>query len=104
MANGHAFPLCRPAWIRIPPVAAWMLGSTALVMLMTPGLALFYGGMVRGKNVLNMLMQSFIALGVVTILWIVIGYSLAFSSGNAFIGGLAWMGLKDVGATPNTDY
>ncbi|MGO9481495.1 MAG: ammonia channel protein, partial [Candidatus Kryptoniota bacterium] len=57
---------------------AWMLISTALVMLMTPGLALFYGGMVRRKNVLGTIMQSFIALGVISIQWVLFGYSLAF--------------------------
>jgi Amt family ammonium transporter len=57
---------------------AWMLISTALVMLMTPGLALFYGGMVRGKNVLGTLMQSFIALSIISVQWILVGYSLSF--------------------------
>ena len=59
---------------------AWVLISTALVMLMTPGLALFYGGMVRRKNVLGTIMQSFIALGVITILWVLYGYSLSFGT------------------------
>ena len=67
---------------------AWILVSTALVLLMTiPGLALFYGGMVRKKNVLATMAQSFTAAAVVSIVWVVIGYSLAFGSGNAFIGG-----------------
>ena len=79
---------------------AWLLVSTALVMLMTPGLALFYGGMVRAKNVLNMLMQSFIALSVVSVLWVVIGYSFAFAKGSPFIGGLEFLGLSGVGQTP----
>ncbi len=83
---------------------AWMLVASAFVMLMTPGLALFYGGMVRSKNVLNMIMQSFIALAVVSILWVVIGYSLAFAKGTPFIGSLEWLGLRGVGQTPNTDY
>ena len=83
---------------------AWMLVSAAFVMLMTPGLALFYGGMVRAKNVLNMLMQSFVALGIVTLVWVLWGYSLAFAPGGAFIGGLDWVGLKSVGQTPNPDY
>ena len=83
---------------------AWLLTSTALVLFMTPGLALFYGGMVRSKNVLNMLMQSFVAMGVATVIWVVIGYSLAFSSGNAFVGGLSWLGLAGVGLEPNADY
>ena len=68
---------------------AWILISTALVLLMTiPGLALFYGGMVRKKNVLSTMAHSLVAAGVVSIVWVVIGYSLAFGSGNAFIGGL----------------
>jgi len=83
----------------------WMLVSTAFVMLMTPGLALFYGGMVRKKNVLGTIMQSFIALGVITVVWVLWGYSLAFSpSSNGFIGGLEWLGLQGVGLTPNPDY
>ena len=57
---------------------AWLLVSAALVLLMTPGLALFYGGMVRGKSVLNMLMMSFVCIAVVTVLWVLVGYSLAF--------------------------
>src|SRR5437868_2228511 len=61
---------------------AWMLVSTAFVMLMTIGLALFYGGMVRAKNTLNMLMQSFVALGIVTLVWVLWGYSLAFCPGG----------------------
>ena len=83
---------------------AWMLVSSAFVMLMTPGLALFYGGMVRAKNVLNMLMQSFIALAIVTVLWVLCGYSLSFAHGTPFIGSLAWLGLNGVGAAPNPDY
>ncbi|HAA05080.1 MAG TPA: ammonia channel protein, partial [Syntrophobacteraceae bacterium] len=65
---------------------AWLLTSAALVMLMLPGLALFYGGMVQRKNVLSSLMHSFVALSVVALQWVVIGYSLAFSKGNAVIG------------------
>src|SRR5436305_29785 len=64
---------------------AWMLVASALVLLMTPGLALFYGGMVRAKNVLNMLMQSFIAMSIVTVAWVVVGYSLAFATGGKFV-------------------
>ncbi|NLF84102.1 MAG: ammonium transporter [Candidatus Gastranaerophilales bacterium] len=80
---------------------SWMLISTALVMLMTPGLALFYGGMVRSKNVLGTVMQSFVCLAVVTIVWVLWGYSLAFGSGiNSFIGGLDYVGLKGVGMEP----
>ena len=74
---------------------AWMLTSTALVLMMTiPGLALFYGGMVRKKNVLTTVMQSFAITCLVTILWLVIGYSLAFTPGNAAIGGMGKMFLK----------
>ncbi len=83
---------------------AWMLTSSALVLLMTPGLAFFYGGMVRAKNILNMLMKSFVAMSVVTVLWVLVGYSLAFSSGNAFIGGFSWAGLRGVGLEPQATY
>jgi len=84
---------------------AWLLISTALVMLMTPGLALFYGGMVRQKNVLGTLMQSFIALGIVTVQWVLVGYSLAFGPDiGHLIGGLQWIGLNGVGLDPNPDY
>jgi len=84
---------------------AWMLVSAALVLLMTgPGLALFYGGLVRKKNILGTMMQSFAMMGLVTILWAVVGYSLAFGHGNAFIGGFEHVFLRDVGLAPNTDY
>ncbi|MDR3776297.1 MAG: ammonium transporter [Terracidiphilus sp.] len=84
---------------------AWMLVSAALVLLMTgPGLALFYGGLVRKKNILGTMMQSFAMMGLVTILWAVVGYSLAFGHGNAFIGGFEHAFLRGVGLTPNTDY
>lgn len=84
---------------------AWILISTALVMLMTPGLALFYGGMVRGKNVLGTIMQSFIAIAIVSVQWILIGYSLAFGPDIwGMIGSLDWIGLNGVGLAPNTDY
>ncbi|MGE5313350.1 MAG: ammonium transporter [Acidobacteriota bacterium] len=83
----------------------WMLISTALVMLMTPALALFYGGMVRQKNVLGTIMQSFIALGLVTVQWVLFGYSLSFGpSLHGIIGGLEWAGLQGVGAAPNPSY
>ena len=65
---------------------AWMLISTALVLLMTPALAFFYGGLVRSKNALNTMMMSFISLGFVGVLWALLGYSLAFSAGNDWIG------------------
>jgi len=69
---------------------AWMLTSTALVLIMTPGLAFFYAGMVRTKNVVSTLYQNFIALGVIGVLWAIIGYSLAFSSGIPLIGDLSF--------------
>jgi len=84
---------------------AWILVSTALVMLMTPGLALFYGGMVRGKNVLGTIMQSFIAIAVISVQWILIGYSLSFGPDlHGIIGNLDWLGLNGVGIEPNPDY
>ncbi len=84
---------------------AWMLTSAALVLLMTgPGLALFYGGLVRRKNILGTMMQSFAMMGLVTILWAIVGYSLAFGHGNAFVGGFEHLFLRGVGLTPNTDY
>lgn len=84
---------------------AWMLISTALVMLMTPGLALFYGGMVRRKNVLGTMMQSFIAVAVITIQWMLFGYTIAFGPDIGHcIGGLKWIGLNGVGSEPNPDY
>jgi len=76
---------------------AWMLMSTALVLLMAvPGLALFYGGLVRGKNVLSVLMQVFVGFSLLTVLWFAFGYSLAFTSGNAFVGGLDRLFLDGV--------
>lgn len=83
---------------------AWVLISAALVMLMTPGLAFFYGGMVGRKNVLGVLMQCMAALAIISVLWVLYVYSLAFGPGNAFIGGLEWAGLKGVGQEPNADY
>jgi ammonium transporter, Amt family len=84
---------------------AWMLISTALVMLMTPGLAFFYGGLVRRKNVLSIMMQCFMLVGVITIQWLLFGYSLAFGPDHAgLIGGLSWAGLNGVGLEPNPDY
>jgi len=76
---------------------AWLLTSSALVLFMTPGLALFYGGMVRSKNVLNMLMKNFFTISIVTVVWTVIGYTLAFGTDiGGFIGGLDFLGLKGV--------
>jgi len=80
---------------------AWILACAALVMFMTPGLALFYGGLVRSKNVLGTIMQSFFALGLVSIVWMVLGYSLGFGPDQGkFIGDLSFFGLKDVGPEP----
>jgi len=74
----------------------WMLISSALVLLMIPGLALFYGGLVQRKNVLSSMMHSFVAIGVIAIEWVVIGYSLAFGTGNWFIGSLEHLFLRDI--------
>jgi len=83
----------------------WMLVASALVLMMTgPGLALFYGGLVREKNVLGTMMQSFILMAVVSVIWAVYGYSLAFSRGNPFIGGFSYIFLRGVGGEPNADY
>jgi len=84
---------------------AWMLASAALVLMMTgPGLALFYGGLVRGKNVLGTMMQSFVLMAWVTVLWAVVGYSLAFAEGSPFLGGFHYAFLANVGGAPNADY
>jgi Amt family ammonium transporter len=84
---------------------AWMLTSAALVLMMTgPGLALFYGGLVRAKNVLSTMMHSFALMGVVTVLWAIYGYSVAFGEGNSFFGGLQYLFLNGVGSAPNADY
>ncbi len=83
---------------------AWILMSAALVMLMTPGLAFFYGGLVRRKNMLSILMQCFIILAALSLQWVLIGYSLAFAPGNGFIGSLQWFALKGVGLEPYVDY
>lgn len=84
---------------------AWMLVSAALVLLMTgPGLALFYGGLVRKKNILGTMMQSFAMMALVTIIWAIVGYSLAFGHGNAFIGGFDHLFLRGVSLAPNPEY
>ena len=84
---------------------AWMLMSAALVLLMTgPGLALFYGGLVRKKNVLATMMQSFSLMAVITVLWALYGYSIAFSEGTPFFGGTSYLFLRGVGMEPNADY
>lgn len=84
---------------------SWLLVSSALVLMMTgPGLALFYGGLVRRKNVLSTMMQSFSLMALVTVLWALIGFSLAFAPGNAFVGGLQHVFLNGVGGQPDADY
>jgi len=100
------------AWAQQPSVAkvdagdtAWVLISSALVMLMTPGLAFFYCGMVRRKNVLGTIMHSYILLGLITVQWVLWGYTLAFGPDvGGVIGKLTWLGLHGVGAAPNPDY
>src|SRR5579859_4633734 len=82
---------------------AFVLLCAALVLFMTPGLAFFYAGLVKGKNVLNTLMMTFIALAIVGVQWVLIGYSLSFSPGSAFLGGLSWFGLSGVGGAVNPD-
>jgi ammonium transporter, Amt family len=84
---------------------AWLLFSTALVMLMTPALGFFYGGLVRRKNVLATIMHSFFILALISIQWVLWGYSLSFGPDvNGIIGNLSWIGLTGVGAAPNADY
>ena len=80
---------------------AWVLTSTALVLLMTPGLAFFYGGMVRRKNILEVLMKCFITMGVLSLQWVIIGYSLAFSPTGKFIGGFEYAFLNNVTGAPS---
>jgi Amt family ammonium transporter len=105
--------LAIPEWVSAQEISsvdsgdtAWLLVSTALVMLMTPGLALFYGGMVRRKNVLGTIMQSFVMLCMVSVLWVLWGYSLSFGPDRwGLIGGLEWLGLNgvDTGPAPMAD-
>jgi ammonium transporter, Amt family len=84
---------------------SWMLTSSALVLMMTgPGLALFYGGLVRKKNVLSTMLQSFAMMAVISVLWALVGYSLSFGSGNSFIGGFHNLFLRGVGLQPEADY
>jgi Amt family ammonium transporter len=82
----------------------WVLVSSALVLLMTVGLAFFYGGLVRPKNALNTMMMSVVALGVIGVQWMLIGYSIAFSPGSSWLGGFSWLGLNNVGLEPNPTY
>jgi Amt family ammonium transporter len=102
-------PAAQATQTEVPPKVdtgdtAWVLISTALVLLMTPGLAFFYGGMVGRKNVLGVLMQCFIILCVISIQWVLFGYSLSFGPGKGFWGGFAWAGLSGVGLEPFKDY
>src|SRR3954449_863219 len=86
---------------------AWLLAATALVLLMTPGLALFYGGMVRSKSVLNMLMMSFVSIALVTVVWLVAGYSLAFghdAGGLGLIGNVSHLGMHGIGPATVTGH
>ena len=85
---------------------AWLLAASALVLIMTPGVAFFYGGLVRRKNALATIMQSFIIIGLISVQWVLWGYSLAFGPdvGFGIIGGLSWIGLGGVGLEPNADY
>jgi len=83
---------------------AWVLSSSALVLLMTVGLAFFYGGLVRTKNALNTMMMSVVALGVIGVQWVLVGYSIAFGHGNAWFGGFAWLGFRGVGIEPDPAY
>src|ERR687892_1891749 len=85
---------------------AWLLISTALVMLMTPGLAIFYGGLVRRKNVLSTIMHSFFILALVSVTWVLWGYTLAFGPDTGFglIGGLDWLALEGVTGEPSDTY
>ena len=108
-AFAHAdLPLAAAAALSTPKIdsgnTAWVLVSTALVLLMTPGLALFYGGMVRKKNVLSTMMHSFFMMGLISIQWVLVGYSFAFGAGSSlggYLGGLGFVGLHGVGAAPH---
>ena len=96
----HVLDMRRPSLFNIVMNNAdigWMLVATALVLLMTPALGFFYGGMVRSKNALNTMMMSFVALGPVAVAWALLGYSLAFAPGGPFVGSLAFAGLRGVG-------
>ena len=105
-AGALLLPLLAPAQARAEDVldkgdTAWILTSSALVLLMTlPGLALFYGGLVRTKNLLSILMQCLAAAGLIGVLWVLVGYSLAFGEGNAVVGDLSMVGLS--GITPDS--
>src|ERR1700709_913078 len=83
---------------------AWVLASSALVLLMTPGLAFFYGGMVRSKSVLNMLMMNFVTIGIVSLLWVLYGFSLAFgnSTSSGLFGDFDWAGMSHLTSVTTT--
>jgi len=87
-----------------PADTLFVLMSAAFVMFMTPGLAFFYGGMVRRKNILSVLMQCFVALCLLSLQWVLFGYSLSFAPGNGFWGGFSWFGLNGVGLSPYSAY
>ena len=110
-AAGTGAPAAAPAPAPASPAAintgdtAWLLVSAALVMFMTPGLALFYGGMVRRKNVLGTVVQSFIVLGLISVEWVLVGYSMAFGPDvGGVIGDFSWAGLSGVGLAPFKEY
>jgi len=96
--------------IQAPPPAisagdtAWVLASSALVLLMTVGLACFYGGLVRSKNSLNTMMMSIVAMGAISVQWVLVGYSLSFAPGSSWLGGLQWVLFRHVGGEPNPAY
>src|SRR4029077_2776160 len=83
---------------------AWVLTASALVMVMTVGLAFFYGGLVRPKNSLNAMVLSVVALGVFSVQWVLVGYSIAFGHGTPIWGGLAWLGFHGVGVDADPAY
>src|SRR5512142_2940286 len=87
-----------------PVDTLFVLMSAAFVMLMTPALAFYYGGMVRRKNILSVLMQCFMALCLLSVQWMLFGYSLSFAPGNGFWGGLSWAGLRGVGLERFAEY
>ena len=107
MGNALAAPFDAEAAVTNAQTAAdttFMLMSSAMVLLMTPGLAFFYGGFVRERNILNTLLMSFLLMGIVGVTWILWGYSLAFAPGNPFIGGLQWLGLNGVSHEQTAGY
>ncbi len=104
MAEAVSAPAAPPAAVDSGDTA-WVLVSAALVLLMTPALAFFYGGLVRRKNMLSVLMQCFMLMGLITLQWVLFGYSLSFGPDvKGWIGDLSWLGLKGVGLEPNPDY